>query len=118
MISLVESGAKTLALVDEPARTTNPTEGSALVSSLLRILSNCPNLSLVLTTHYNVDSDARCWRVKGLVEDKEGSDRLIMDYSLTESSDNEVPHEALNIARKLGISSKWLEEATKILDTQ
>ena len=118
MIAMVESGAMTLALVDEPARTTNPTEGSALVSSLLRILSNCPNLSLVLTTHYNVDSDARCWRVKGLVEDKEGSERLKMDYSLTESSDNEVPHEALNIARKLGISSKWLEEATKILDTQ
>ena len=118
MIAMVESGAMTLALVDEPARTTNPTEGSALVSSLLRILSNCPNLSLVLTTHYNVDSDARCWRVKGLVEDKEGSERLKMDYSLTESSDNEVPHEALNIARKLGVSPKWLEEATKILDTQ
>lgn len=118
MIAMVESGAMALALVDEPARTTNPTEGSALVSSLLRILSNCPNLSLVLTTHYNVDSDARCWRVKGLVEDKEGSERLKMDYSLTESSDNEVPHEALNIARKLGVSPKWLEEATKILDTQ
>ena len=118
MIEMVESGAKTLALVDEPARTTNPTEGSALVSSLLRILSDCSNLSLILTTHYNVDSSARCWRVKGLVEDIEGSDRLKMDYSLTESADNEVPHEALNIARKLGVSSRWLDEATKILDTQ
>jgi dsDNA-specific endonuclease/ATPase MutS2 len=118
MIEMVESGAKTLALVDEPARTTNPTEGSALVSSLLRILTDCSNLSLILTTHYNVDSSARCWRVKGLVEDIEGSDRLKMDYSLTESADNEVPHEALNIARKLGVSSRWLDEATKILDTQ
>jgi len=118
MIEMVESGAKTLALVDEPARTTNPTEGSALVSSLLRILSNYPNLSLVLTTHYNVDSSARCWRVKGLVEDEKGYERLKMDYSLTESPDNEVPHEALNIARKLGVSPRWLDEATKILDTQ
>jgi dsDNA-specific endonuclease/ATPase MutS2 len=117
MIAMVESGATTLALVDEPARTTNPTEGSALVSSLLRILSDCPNLSLILTTHYNVDSNARCWRVKGLVEDEEGYDGLKMDYSLTESADNEVPHEALNIARKLGVSPRWLEEATKILDT-
>ncbi len=118
MIAMVESGATTLALVDEPARTTNPTEGSALVSSLLRILSDCPNLSLILTTHYNVDSNARCWRVKGLVEDEEGYDRLKMDYSLTESADNEVPHEALNIARKLGVSPRWLEEATIILETQ
>jgi DNA mismatch repair protein MutS2 len=117
MIAMVESGATTLALVDEPARTTNPTEGSALVSSLLRILSNCPNLSLILTTHYNVDSSARCWRVKGLVDDEKGYDGLKMDYSLTESADNEVPHEALNIARKLGVSPRWLEEATKILDT-
>ncbi|NLX41213.1 MAG: hypothetical protein GXY75_04885 [Bacteroidales bacterium] len=117
MIAMVESGATTLALVDEPARTTNPTEGSALVSSLLRILSDCPNLSLILTTHYNVDSSARCWRVKGLVDDEKGYDGLKMDYSLTESADNEVPHEALNIARKLGVSPRWLEEATKILDT-
>jgi transcriptional regulator of met regulon len=56
--------------------------------------------------------------VKGLVEDKEGSERLKMDYSLTESADNEVPHEALNIARKLGVNPRWLDEATKILDTQ
>ncbi|NLB67481.1 MAG: hypothetical protein GX798_03360 [Bacteroidales bacterium] len=117
MIAMVESGATTLALVDEPARTTNPTEGSALVSSLLRILSDCPNLSLILTTHYNVDSSARCWRVKGLVDDEKGYDGLKMDYSLTESANNEVPHEALNIARKLGVSPRWLEEATKILDT-
>ncbi|NMB37121.1 MAG: hypothetical protein GX993_03645 [Bacteroidales bacterium] len=116
MITLAESGAKTLAIIDEPARTTNPTEGSALVSSLLKILEECPNLSLILTTHYNVDSSARCWRVKGLVEE-EGSDRLRMDYSLTESADNEVPHEALNIARKLGVSPKWLDAAAKILDT-
>lgn len=116
MIKMVESGAKTLAIIDEPARTTNPTEGSALVSSLLKILEESPNLSLILTTHYNVDSSARCWRVKGLVEE-EGSERLRMDYSLSESANNEVPHEALNIARKLGISPRWLDMAEKILDT-
>jgi Mismatch repair ATPase (MutS family) len=115
MIKAVESGCKVLALVDEPARTTNPVEGSALVSALLKLLSGKDNLALVLTTHYKVQGAGQCWRVKGLCE---GSKGMKMDYELVRSASNEVPHEALNIARELGINAKWLEEAAKEIETQ
>ncbi len=42
-----------LALVDEPARTTNPTEGTALVSALVKLLQD-KEMSLVIVTHYNI----------------------------------------------------------------
>lgn len=108
-------GVKLLALIDEPARTTNPVEGSALVSALLKILSDKPNLSLVLTTHYKVENAGQCWRVKGL---QGGSAGLKMDYSLIRSESNEVPHEALNIARELNINDEWINTAAQILNIQ
>lgn len=114
MINAVGSGSKVLALVDEPARTTNPVEGSALVSALLKILSGKDNLALVLTTHYKVQGAGQCWRVKGLCEGTKG---MKMDYELVRSASNEVPHEALNIARELGINAKWLEEAANEIET-
>lgn len=112
MISTVNGGGRVLALVDEPARTTNPIEGQALVSSLLKLMGGCANLSLVLTTHYKVENAGKCWRVKGLVE---GSKGMKMDYALVETQSNEVPHEALNIAAELGISRQWLALAGEML---
>lgn len=101
---------KILALIDEPARTTNPTEGAALVQALLQVL-NTSDMSLVMTTHYDIEpADAHCLRVKGFVD---GS----MDYTLVEVEDGEVPHEALNIARSLNIDSEWLDAARKLLFT-
>ena len=97
-----------LALIDEPARTTNPVEGTALVSALLQVLDG-DNVSLVMTTHYDIEpGKARCLRVKGF---ENGS----MNYELTEVHDGEVPHEALNIAHSLGIDSQWLELAKQLL---
>ena len=99
---------KLLALIDEPARTTNPTEGTALVSALLKVLEG-RNMSLVMTTHYDIEpGDARCLRVKGFVNGE-------MDYRLVEVHDGEVPHEALNIAQSLGIDSEWIETARAML---
>ncbi len=108
-------GVRLMALIDEPARTTNPVEGSALVSALLKILSGKPNLSLVLTTHYKVENAGQCWRVKGL---QGGSAGLKMDYSLIRSESNEVPHEALSIARELNINDEWINTAAEILNIQ
>ncbi len=116
VLERVEHGGKVLSLIDEPARTTNPIEGRALVCSLLKMIYGKSNLSLVLTTHYNVDNGGRCWRVKGLVEGAKGISGLKMDYSLLQTENNEVPHEAINIATELGISELWLEEAKKYLD--
>jgi dsDNA-specific endonuclease/ATPase MutS2 len=97
-----------LALIDEPARTTNPTEGAALVSALLKVLSG-KDMSLVMTTHYDIaSSEARRLRVKGFENGE-------MDYQLVEVQDGEVPHEALNIAQSLGIDSEWINMARSLL---
>ena len=97
-----------LALIDEPARTTNPTEGTALVTALLRLMQNRP-VSLVMTTHYDINpGDARCLRVKGF-------ENGTMDYTLVEVEDGEAPHEALTIAESLGIDPEWLAQARKCL---
>lgn len=106
-------GEKLLALIDEPARTTNPVEGTALVSALLKIMNGRENVSLILTTHYRVDYSGQCWRVKGL---QGGSAGLKMDYELLRTSSNEVPHEALKIARELHVSDHWINEADILLN--
>lgn len=98
----------TLALIDEPARTTNPTEGTALVSSLVKLLQDRA-MSLVIVTHYNIKTyNNKCLRVKGLIDGK-------MNYELVETHEGEVPHEALNIAETLGIDSQWIEMAKEII---
>ena len=102
---------KLLALIDEPARTTNPTEGAALVSALLRVLDG-KDMSLVMTTHYDIEpGKAHCLRVQGFENGE-------MDYRLVEVRDGEVPHEALNIAQNLGIDTEWIETARAMLATQ
>ncbi|MBR5726588.1 MAG: DNA mismatch repair protein MutS [Muribaculaceae bacterium] len=101
---------KLLALIDEPARTTNPTEGAALVTALLQVLTD-RDMSLVMTTHYDIEPGrAHCLRVKGF-------DNGSMDYQLVEVQDGEVPHEALNIAQSLDIDSEWITTARNLLET-
>ena len=104
-------GHKILALLDEPARTTNPQEGTALVTSLLNILNGRPVFVLV-ATHYNVKAKgcARI-RVKGLEEGK-------MNYELIEAGESAPPREAVNIALSLGIDREWLDEAIRVMDEQ
>jgi dsDNA-specific endonuclease/ATPase MutS2 len=100
---------KLLALIDEPARTTNPTEGAALVTALLKVLAG-RDMSLIMTTHYDIEpGEARCLRVKGF-------ENGTMDYQLVEVQDGEVPHEALNIAQSLGIDNEWITTARTLLE--
>ena len=40
-------------MIDEPARSTNPIEGTALVEALVDILGQ-REVALLLTTHYNI----------------------------------------------------------------
>ena len=106
VIKSSQQNKKILALIDEPARTTNPTEGTALVSSLVRLHQD-KEMSLVIVTHYNIKTyNNKCLRVKGLVDGK-------MNYELVETHEGEVPHEALNIAETLGIEPQWIEMAKK-----
>ena len=99
---------KILALIDEPARSTNPTEGTALVSSLVKLLQD-KAMSLIIVTHYNIKTyNNKCLRVKGLENGK-------MNYELVETHEGEVPHEALNIAESLGVAPQWIQMAKEIL---
>lgn len=114
-IVAVEQGGRVLLLVDEPARTTNPVEGTALVAALLQRLAGKSELALVLTTHYTVAHEGQCWRVQGLVPGTKGRS---MDYRLVKTASHEVPHEALNIARELGIDARWIELADTLMKQQ
>ena len=108
VIKASRENKKMLALIDEPARTTNPTEGAALVTALLGVLAG-KDMSLIMTTHYDIDPrGARCLRVKGFENGE-------MDYRLEEVQDGEVPHEALNIAQSLGIDPEWIDRARDLL---
>lgn len=110
VLRVVKRGMRILALIDEPARTTNPVEGTALVSALLRVLYR-KEVSLLLTTHYNVKGDFyRRLRVKGLTDG-------IMDYRLEEAPEGAIPHEAVGIAESLGIDKEWLGETKRVLET-
>lgn len=102
VIKKVREGKSLLALIDEPARTTNPVEGTALVEGLLEVIGNVAG-GFVLTTHYNISNDkVKRYRVKGLRDGK-------MDYTLEVTHSGDVPHEAVAIAESLGIDSKWIE---------
>lgn len=103
-----------LVLIDEPARTTNPIEGKALVQSIIKIL-NSMNSTTLVTTHYSGLSGAcRRLRVKGFVEGMADiplttqSINRFIDYTLTEDTDDDVPHEALRIAAILGCDKEMI----------
>lgn len=110
-----------LVLVDELARTTNPTEGRAIVNAVAEIFNENKTLS-VITTHYSgLDKTCRKLRVKGLDQEfKQGEINKnnindYMDYSLIEDDASKVPHEALRIADILGINKQIIEKANKNL---
>lgn len=99
-----------IAFIDEPARSANPVEGTALVSALIHILKGS-NVSLVITTHYNLqEPECNRLKVRGMEEGR-------MNYKLMVSPYGEVPHEALTIAESLNVSKIWIDEARKILNT-
>lgn len=102
VIKKIKAGKCLLALVDEPARTTNPVEGTALVEGLLDVVDRVEG-GLVLTTHYNITTEkVKRYRVKGLREGR-------MDYTLEVTHCGDVPHEAIAIAESLGIDNEWIE---------
>ncbi len=97
-----------LALIDEPARSTNPIEGTALVSSLISVLKDL-SVVFAITTHYNIDfNECNRLKVRGLEKGK-------MNYELCPSLSGSVPCEALNVAESLNISPRWIEETKKLL---
>lgn len=115
---------KLLILIDEPARTTNPIEGKAIVQSVAKLLDK-RNSATLITTHYSqLEMSCRRLRVKGFVESMSDSPltpeniNSFMDYSLLPDESEEVPQEALRIASILGCDSRLLDTATEFLQRQ
>ncbi len=125
-VNFANSNKKALILLDEVARTTNPSEGKAILASVLQILANSDSISLI-TTHYpglNLKKIKRL-RVKGLkkelfkklrIGEKDLSD--LIDYSIIPQNNEEIPEEALTIAEIIGVSNKIIHKARKILQEE
>lgn len=125
---------RSLILIDEIASGTNPAEGLALTKSLVDYLKTRPYISL-MTTHFETvtaDSDVKNMQVTGLANaDFDKLDRELryasrkeriniiqryMDYRLTHvESSREIPKDALNIAKMLGIDKDIIEKAKEYM---
>ena len=117
----VKSGKKVLVLIDELARTTNPEEGKAIVHALLDFLSRHQVRSLI-TSHYSgIRANCRRLRVRGFVKERLPEAWTIqrlpeyMDYALCEDDQEQVPREAIRIARLLGVDEELLHDAEVFL---
>jgi len=131
---LDQSKERALLLIDEIASGTNPIEGLALTKSLVGYLKARPYISLI-TTHFDsvtVGEGIKNMQVKGLANadftklEKElryanRRERIeiiqkYMDYRLYHAeNDEEIPKDALNIAKMLGIYDEIIENARKYL---
>ena len=131
---LDQSAERSLLLIDEIASGTNPVEGLALTKSLVSYLKVRPYISLI-TTHFDsvtVGEGIKNMQVMGLAHadfqklEKElrYANRRVrieiiqkyMDYRLyLADNDEEIPKDALNIAKMLGIYDEIIENAKKYL---
>lgn len=117
-LAIARSSKRSLILIDEPARTTNPEEGKAITSAIIEIFSTLNSIT-VITSHYSGLSCQRRFRVKGLSE-KVLPERCrpsdlsdLMDYSITEAGGDKIPHEALRVARLMGTDEEIIKTAQK-----
>jgi len=105
--------------IDELARTTNPTEGKAIVNAMLETLKE-KNIRSFITTHYDdIFIKCRRLRVKGLKENTvisaNTSIEKSIDYSLIEDNGTSSPREAIKIAEMLGVDKGFIEKTKYLL---
>lgn len=132
---LDNSKDRSLLLIDEIASGTNPVEGLALTRSLVGYLKVRPYISLI-TTHFDsvtVGGGIKNMQVRGLANADFGRlekelryanrrERIeiiqkYMDYRLYHAENGEeVPKDALNIAKMLGIYDEIIESAREHLN--
>lgn len=114
-------GTKMLILADEPARTTNPAEGAAILCAFVEYLEKHGVMSLISTHYGDLGLSCRKLRVAGFqgsnVKGRLDPLRInrYMNYSLIEDKGGSVPLEALNIARLLGVDESFIDTAKKYL---
>jgi dsDNA-specific endonuclease/ATPase MutS2 len=122
IVEEIKVGVKPLVLIDEPARTTNPAEGAAIVNAVVDFLTKHKTCALV-TTHYSgIYAGKRRLRVKGFREEQVNEKLTIeninqyIDYSLTEENGDIAPREAIRIARILGIEKELLNSMEEFVN--
>ena len=111
-----------LVLVDEFARTTNPKEGSALVTAFLEMMNHKKTICLVTTHYSNVAGNFRRLRVKGIQWDKiehikthpQALNQYI-DYQLEDCNEKTAPEEAVKIAEILAIDDAFISLVKRYL---
>lgn len=126
---------RSLILIDEIASGTNPAEGLALTKSLVDYLMEKPYITL-LTTHFEAvteENGIKNMQVKGLsgvdfqkldseLKYANRKERIniigkYMDYRLyTVENQREIPKDALNIAKMLGINKEIIDGAQKYME--
>lgn len=120
--SYVKNGTG-LIVFDEFARGTNPKEGQKFVRALAKYLNEKSSISII-TTHFDsvVEKNMKHYQVVGLKNldfenlknrlKANNSLELIqdnMDFTLEESIETEVPKDALNIAKLIGLDNEISE---------
>ena len=120
--SYVKNGTG-LIVFDEFARGTNPKEGQKFVRALAKYLNEKSSISII-TTHFDsvVENNMKHYQVVGLKNldfenlknrlKANNSLELIqdnMDFTLEESIETEVPKDALNIAKLIGLDDEISE---------
>lgn len=117
IIRRVREGENLLVLVDEPARTTNPTEGRAIVSALVALMDEAGVLAVVTTHYAGVTGHCRRLRVRGFREELAKEPVTLrnlasfVDYSVVEDEGGEVPMEALRMAEIMGVDEELVRRA-------
>ena len=119
IMARIRGGLRALVLVDEPARTTNPSEGAAILCALVEFMEDHHVMSL-LSTHYgDLGLSCRKIRVSGFdsskVKDRPDPSKMneYINYSLVEDLSDSVLMEALRIARLLGVDESFIQSAQK-----
>lgn len=116
-----KSNKNILVLLDEPAQTTNPAEGTALVSAMASILQENRIRSLVTTHYNNIAGTFRRLNVKGLkipsgnINVTADNISAYMDYSLEENLSGIAPENALQVAAMLGVDEELLRKAKDVM---
>lgn len=120
--SYVKNGTG-LIVFDEFARGTNPKEGQKFVKALAKYLNDKSSISII-TTHFDsvVENNMKHYQVVGLknldfeklknklqVNNSLETIQDNMDFTLEESMDTEVPKDALNIAKLIGLDDEISE---------
>lgn len=125
LVDALGAEGRVLLVVDEPARGTNPVEGTALAESICEVLAGRSGRALV-ATHLPVafSTAVARLRIAGLediddgaivaaieTEDWRATLARVMDYRVVDDDGSDAPRDALRIARLLGLPPALVDDA-------